>query len=81
MCIGCTYCIGLPSAYFLAFKLELGVNGLYYGIGLGISVLFLLYMRLLWRTDATKMAETISQKIKNRDFKKMNRTNELFILP
>jgi Na+-driven multidrug efflux pump len=57
------YCICLPSAYLFAFKLELGVNGLYYGMLQGITVLFLLYTWLLWKSDVTKIAEIVSQKV------------------
>jgi Na+-driven multidrug efflux pump len=58
------YLICLPCAYIFAFKLELGVNGLYYGMGVGLTVLFLLYTQLLLRSDVTKIAESVSQKLK-----------------
>jgi Na+-driven multidrug efflux pump len=62
--IGGLYFISLPSAYLFAFKLEYGLNGLYYGMGVGQTVIALLYTRLLLTSDFKKIAESVSQKLK-----------------
>jgi multidrug resistance protein, MATE family len=53
--------IALPLCYFLAFKMNMGVNGIWYGLLVGLSIAaVLLFWRFnnisqkLWRNDAVK---------------------------
>ena len=58
------YIIALPSGMLLAFKLQLGIIGFWFGFTLGVTFLAIYFLRILlkadWQAVANKSAEEMN---------------------
>ena len=45
------YCFGVPAGLFLAFRMELGAEGLYLGMVAGPIIQVMAYGSMLWMTN------------------------------
>jgi MATE family multidrug resistance protein len=57
------YVIALPLIYCLAFRMEMGVKGIWYGFLSGIFVLFLTYLAVLGTSSFKKQAKRIRESL------------------
>ena len=53
------FCVGLPSAYLLAFHYGYGIEGLWYGYSIGLLILVLLYSFLIFTADWNEIVKNI----------------------
>lgn len=62
--IGCYYIFGIPLGLTLGYKLNLGVEGIWYGMLLGTVVQTLILFLMTYRTDWNKEASDAGDRIK-----------------
>ena len=57
------YVLAIPFIYFLAFKLDLKVKGIWYGFLTGIFILFVMYVVLLATSNFRKQAKEVQKSL------------------
>lgn len=67
----CFFFISLPASYFVALPLGLGLDGLWYGYGIGLFILNLLYIGLIatvnWHEKALEIQEDLERQLEQYD--------------
>lgn len=63
----CYIFICLPSSYYFAFNLNLGISGLFYGLALGQIIINLMFIRVVYNIDWNKQAEIVKQREQSQD--------------
>ena len=56
--------ISFPSAYFLANNLNFGIDGLWYGLGVGLAVLSISFANIIFKADWESIASSIRDDMK-----------------
>lgn len=56
--------ISFPSAYVFANHLNLGIDGLWYGLGVGLVVLSISFANIIFKSDWESIASSIRDDMK-----------------
>jgi hypothetical protein len=67
----CFFFISLPASYFVALPFGYGLDGLWYGYGIGLLILNFLYIRLIvtvnWHEKALEIQEDLERQLERLD--------------
>ncbi|XXG57502.1 hypothetical protein AAC387_Pa03g4638 [Persea americana] len=61
--LGCYYIVGLASSVLLAFKFNMGLEGIWTGLIAGISLQTIILVVITWRTDWEKEVELARERL------------------